>query len=43
MSNNFNIQCPHCKQEFDAGSAFELHFKNTQKEEAKKAEALAEK
>ena len=43
MSDNFNITCPYCKEEFDAGSAFKLHLNHTKKEEAKKAEALAAK
>ena len=43
MSDKFNITCPYCKEEFDAGSAFELHLKNAKIEEAKKAEALAAK
>ena len=43
MSDKFNITCPYCKEEFDAGSAFKLHLNNTKKEEAKKAEALAAK
>ena len=37
MSNTFKITCPSCKKEFDADSAFNLHFEKAKKDAAEKA------
>ena len=43
MSDIFKITCPKCKKVFNAESIFNAHIESAKKEEAKKAEALAEK
>ena len=43
MSNTFKITCPSCKKEFDADSAFNLHFEKAKKDAAKNAEMDAAK
>jgi len=43
MSDVFKITCPKCKKVFNAESIFNAHIESAKKEEAKKAEALAEK
>ena len=43
MSNTFKITCPSCKKEFDADSAFNLHFEKAKKEAGNKAEMDAAK
>ena len=39
MNNNLKITCPKCKATFDAGDAFNAHFKNAQIESEKKLKA----
>ena len=39
MSNILKITCPKCKVIFDAGDAFNTHFKNAQIESEKKLKA----
>ena len=36
MTNNLKIKCPKCKEFFDAGDAFNAHYKNIEIENAKK-------
>jgi hypothetical protein len=40
MNNSLKIECPKCHETIDASTAFEAHFKNIERENAKKIEQI---